>query len=102
MDLVEEFVRGRPMPEVLVDSPDVPCEETQDDLETKAKHLVGPWRPLVSPGGLLQTAVCRQAIHFRNVGFLTGFSDDDVASNLYLLALSNQRPDTSVCFALQA
>ena len=52
--IYEEFAAGRQRPPLFLRAPTIPDADLQGFIEEKANDLCGPWRPLASPGGVLQ------------------------------------------------
>ena len=67
--IYEEFAAGRQRPPLFLRAPTIPDADLQGFIEEKAKDLCGPWRPLVSPGGVLQRAIYKERKHFVDTCF---------------------------------
>ena len=74
----------------------IPDADLQGFIEEKAKDLRGPWRPLVSPGGVLQRVICKERKHFVDTCFAFEFNEHSIADHILVFLLAMQNPLATV------
>ena len=96
--IYEEFAAGRRQrPPLFLRAPTIPDADLQGFIEEKAKDLCGPWRPLVSPGGVLQRVICKERKHFVDTCFAFEFNEHNIADHIFVFFCLRCRTHWPLC-----